>query len=146
MARGMRSALARVALATSMAALVGGVSAAPSAARRLYLPEYSGTLFVGCKNTATCLELNIPGGFDSAFWKADGYKYNLHEHPECAYARCDRGTYPTQDSVVHDVSGFTGVTLTKFGKPGQVASQKQREPAAKQGQAGFLRGPVAMQW
>ena len=34
------------------------------------------TLFVACKNPETCLQLVIPDGFDSPFWKNMGYKYN----------------------------------------------------------------------
>ena len=45
-----------------------------------------------------------------------GYKYNETEHPECAVAMCDRGTYPNLEQVIDNVSGFKGVTQRKYGK------------------------------
>lgn len=74
-------------------------------------------LNVRCQSPENCLQLNIPHGFDSAFWKAMGYKYNTTEHPECAYIACDRAVYPHESSVTHDVSGYKGVDLVKYGKP-----------------------------
>jgi 2,5-diketo-D-gluconate reductase A len=72
---------------------------------------------VRCQSPENCLQLNIPGGFDSPFWKSMGYKYNTTEHPECKYVKCDLNIYPHISSITHDVSGFKGVDLVKYGKP-----------------------------
>ena len=81
-------------------------------------------LFVACGNPETCLELAIPGGFDSPFWKAMGYKYNQTTHPECLYYPCDHTKYPQKDpkGTVYNVSGFSGVNLYKYGKPPAAAA------------------------
>ena len=79
-------------------------------------------LHVRCQSPENCLQLNIPHGFDSAFWKSMGYKYNTTEHPECEYIECDRAVYPHESSTTHDVSGYKGVDLVKYGKPPVSAS------------------------
>jgi hypothetical protein len=73
-------------------------------------------LHVRCKNPSTCLQLNIPGGVDSPFWKANGYKYDPKEHPECAQTVCG-SEYPEKLSTVKNVQGYVGVDLVKYGKP-----------------------------
>lgn len=70
---------------------------------------------VACKNPSTCLQLNIPGGVDSPFWKANSYKYDPRTHPECSQTACGP-EYPQLDSTVHNVQGFDGVDLVKYGK------------------------------
>ena len=57
-----------------------------------------------------------------------GYKYNLTTHPECAYVACDLNLYPQIGSVVHDVSGFKGVDLVKYQRPGAVLSATETVP------------------
>jgi len=77
-----------------------------------------GMFHVSCKNKATCLQLNIPGGEDDPFWKANSYKYNVTEHPECApWGETCGSTYPQLESVVKNVQGYHGVNLVKYGKP-----------------------------
>ena len=46
-----------------------------------------------------------------------GYKYNTTAHPECKYVKCDRSVYPSEGSIIHDVSGYAGVDLIKYQKP-----------------------------
>lgn len=75
------------------------------------------SMAVRCEGSGQCLELTIPGGMSSAFWKANGYKYNLKEHPECSYTACSRAAYPVSESVVNNVQGYQGVTLVKWGHP-----------------------------
>ena len=77
----------------------------------------SDELNVRCQSPENCLQLNIPDGFNSPFWKNMGYKYNTTSHPECKYVTCDRDIYPTIGNIVHDVSGFKGVDLVKYQKP-----------------------------
>ena len=74
-------------------------------------------LNVRCQSPENCLQLNIPGGFSSPFWKNMGYKYNTTEHPECSYVKCDMSVYPSEGSIIHDVSGYAGVDLIKYQKP-----------------------------
>ena len=74
-------------------------------------------LNVRCQSPENCLQLNIPGGFSSPFWKNMGYKYNTTAHPECKYVKCDRSVYPSEGSIIHDVSGYAGVDLIKYQKP-----------------------------
>ena len=61
-------------------------------------------------------------GFDSQFWKDQGYKYNHSQHPECVVGKCDRGTYPTLESN-DPIPGYTGVAQVKYGKPPAVSTQ-----------------------
>ena len=58
-----------------------------------------------------------------------GYKYNLTTHPECAYVACDLNLYPQIGSIVHDVSGFKGVDLVKYQRPGAVLSATETTEA-----------------
>mgnify|MGYP006142710151 CR=1 FL=1 len=89
-------------------------SSKPEASRSTvqYLEE---SMAVRCEGSGQCLELTIPGGMSSAFWKANGYKYNLKEHPECSYTACSRAEFPVSESVVNNVQGYQGVTLVKWG-------------------------------
>jgi len=81
------------------------------------LQQVSGdVMHVACKNPSTCLQLNIPGGEDSPFWKANGYKYDTKVHPECSKSACG-SEYPQMESTVHNVQGYQGVDLVKYGKP-----------------------------
>ena len=73
-------------------------------------------LNVSCRNPSTCLQLNIPGGADNEFWKANRYKYDSKLHPECSQTTCG-AAYPQYESVVHNVQGYAGVDLVKYGKP-----------------------------
>jgi hypothetical protein len=83
-------------------------------------------LQVRCQSTDHCLELEIPNGFESPFWRDMGYKYNLKEHPECSYTSCSRSTYPVLQSTKQDVSGYKGVVLKKFGTPQSVFEEHRR--------------------
>merc|ERR1712086_70009 len=83
----------------------------------LNMVNSGGMLNVRCQNPSTCLQLNIPGGADSEFWKANSYKYDPKDHPECAYPATCGSAYPQFESVVHNVQGNAGVDLVKYGKP-----------------------------
>jgi hypothetical protein len=78
--------------------------------------EMADVMNVACKNPSTCLQLNIPGGVDNPFWKANSYKYDPSKHPECSKTACG-SEYPQFESVIHDVQGFKGVDLVKYGIP-----------------------------
>merc|ERR1711934_412048 len=71
---------------------------------------------VSCSSKAQCLEIDMADGFESDFWKYQGYKYNLTQHPECAYEKCPTATYPTLESK-KPVKGFKGTFMLKYGKP-----------------------------
>ena len=77
---------------------------------------------VCCSNPEQCLEIDMADGFDSQFWKDQGYKYNHSQHPECVVGKCDRGTYPTLESN-DPIPGYTGVAQVKYGKPPAVSTQ-----------------------
>ena len=68
-------------------------------------------LYIACKNPSNCLQLDIPGGYNSPFWAAMGYKYRP-DHPECSASMCDHSVYPYLNSTTDNV---TGVTLLKYG-------------------------------
>jgi len=76
----------------------------------------NGAAAVRCQSKDQCLEIDMADGFDSQFWKDQGYKYNTTAHPECAYEKCDRSVYPTKESS-KPVKGYTGVLQLKYGKP-----------------------------
>ena len=90
----------------------------PGTAKEVHNIQYpEASMSVRCQGSGQCLELTVPGGMSSPFWKANGYKYNLMEHPECSYTACSRSEYPVSESVVNNVQGYQGVTLVKWGHP-----------------------------
>merc|ERR1711998_338836 len=75
-----------------------------------------------------CLEITIPGGSDSPFWKAEGWKYSAPDRPEWVEGQCDKAKWKTQDSKTDSYDGYTAaknspydsVFLIKYGLEGQV--------------------------
>jgi len=62
-----------------------------------------------------CLEVNFPGGTDSAFWKSNGWKYSAPIRPEWKTGECDKSKWTSTDATSGNYDGFAGVTLTKYG-------------------------------
>jgi len=77
---------------------------------------WSAASSVCCVNPEQCLEIDMADGFDSQFWKDQGYKYDHKQHPECSIGQCDRTVYPTLESN-DPIPGYTGVAQLKYGKP-----------------------------
>jgi len=71
-----------------------------------------------------CLEVTIPGGNDSPFWKSEGWKYSAPVRPEWKSGACDRTAWKTVDSTQPDYDGYTtaknspygSVVLNKYGR------------------------------
>jgi len=76
-----------------------------------------------------CLEITIPGGSDSPFWKAEGWKYSAPDRPEWVEGQCDKAKWKTQDSKTDSYDGYTAaknspydaVFLIKYGLEGKVS-------------------------
>lgn len=83
-----------------------------------------------------CVEVAIPGGMNSAFWKDQGWKYsapkwqpgsctdNMSDWPALDDAH-KVGSHITCNSATHNLDGWDGVTACKFG----IAPVLQRCPA-----------------
>jgi len=89
-------------------------------------------LQVRCQSKNHCIEMDIPGGMDSAFWKDMSYKYNLKDHPECSYSACSRATYPVLDKKV-EMKNYPGVFQITYGTPSSEEEEEEEEEECKCG-------------
>merc|ERR1712028_36526 len=70
-----------------------------------------------------CLEITIPGGDISPFWKANAWKYSAPDRPEWKTGACDHTKWNDVDSTTEDYDGYTAaknapypaVELIKYG-------------------------------
>merc|ERR1712153_84703 len=70
-----------------------------------------------------CLEITIPGGAGSPFWKANSWKYSAPDRPEWKNGACDHTKWDEVDSTTDNYDGYTAaknspyaaVSLNKYG-------------------------------
>merc|ERR1712195_65541 len=70
-----------------------------------------------------CLEITIPGGAGSPFWKANSWKYSAPDRPEWKTGACDHTKWDEVDSTTDNYDGYTAaknspyaaVSLNKYG-------------------------------
>jgi hypothetical protein len=61
-----------------------------------------------------CLEITIPGGNDSPFWKDEGWKYSAPDRPEWVEGKCDYTKWKTQDSRTDNYDGYTAAKNSPY--------------------------------
>merc|ERR1711977_178725 len=97
-----------------------------------------------------CLEVTVPGGADSPFWKTDGYKYGPPDRPEWKKGRCDRTKWTSVDAVQKDYDGWTKekntpydtVTFTKYGYGSEKKVESEAPPALNEAAPAWITGDV----
>jgi hypothetical protein len=62
-----------------------------------------------------CLEVMIPGGDQSPFWKSEGWKYSAPDRPEWKTGACDRTKWHTVDATTKDYDGYTSAKNSPYG-------------------------------
>jgi len=61
-----------------------------------------------------CLEITIPGGDDSPFWKAEGWKYSAPDRPEWVSGQCDKTKWKSQDAKTDGYDGYTAAKNSPY--------------------------------
>jgi len=62
-----------------------------------------------------CLEVYIPGGNDSPFWKSEGWKYSAPDRPEWITGKCDSSKWKSFDAKTADYDGYTSAKNSPYG-------------------------------
>merc|ERR1711865_673818 len=61
-----------------------------------------------------CLEITIPGGAGSPFWKANSWKYSAPDRPEWKTGACDHTKWDEVDSTTENYDGYTAAKNTPY--------------------------------
>merc|ERR1712028_313266 len=61
-----------------------------------------------------CLEITIPGGDVSPFWKANAWKYSAPDRPEWKTGACDHTKWDEVDSTTENYDGYTAAKNTPY--------------------------------
>merc|ERR1711907_59944 len=62
-----------------------------------------------------CLEITVPGGDDSPFWKAEGWKYSAPVRPEWVSGQCDKTKWKSHDDETDGYDGYTAAKNSPYG-------------------------------